>query len=103
MLPNTDDLTGDFYTEDFVFLLSLSEAERYVKEKEYAVCEPSEYAIGKGANDFLREECWWLRTPGSENGKCSVVDISGKPIRDGNLCWSDSVCVRPCFWLNLAD
>ena len=97
MLPNTDDLTGDFYTEDFVFLLSLSEAERYVKEKEYAVCEPSEYAIGKGANDFLREESWWLRTPGSENGKCSVVDISGKPIRDGNHCWSDTACVRPCF------
>ncbi|MCR5230284.1 MAG: leucine-rich repeat domain-containing protein [Solobacterium sp.] len=99
---NTDDPRGDRVTEDRVFLLSLSEAAQYVEGKEYAICQPSDYAIGRGADDILREEYWWLRTPGSGNRNGSIVDILGKPTKNGFTCTSESVCVRPCFWLDLS-
>ena len=90
-------------TEDQVFLLSVSEAEKYFKTDDERRCKPTEYAriMGAYSNSIHEGYCyWWLRSPGEFHCATGVeddgsVDYYGEP-SDRSDCG-----VRPALWVNL--
>lgn len=96
-------------TTDKVFLLSITEAEKYFMTDESRRCAPTAYAKVRGAftSDSYKTAsgeatcCWWLRSPGS------IQDCAAHVYRDGSVgCYGSSVyydddCVRPALWINL--
>lgn len=86
-------------TEDHVFLLSGSEAEKYLSGNE-TVTSPTEYALSKGAYTNEKGDCaWWLRSPGmNDNGPAyysSQGDI-GTRAHQGS---ETIIGVRPAVWI----
>ena len=96
-------------TTDKVFLLSITEANKYFKSDEARKCAPTDYAIAQGAwtNDSYktggRATCWWwLRSPGVYGS-----DLAARVLRSGNV-YFDGIdvnygggAVRPALWINL--
>ena len=75
-------------TTDKVFLLSITEANKYFKSDEARKCTPTDYTIAQGAwtiNSYKtggRAICWWwLRSPGNGSDRAGGV--------------------RPILWINL--
>ena len=98
-------------TTDKVFLLSITEANKYFKSDEARKCAPTDYAIAQGAwtNDSYktggRATCWWwLRSPGVYGS-----DFAARVLRSGNV-YFDGIdvnygggAVRPALWINLGS
>ena len=94
-------------TKDKIFLLSITEAEKYFNSADTRACMPTEYAVGQGTSKWIKHEngaCyWWLRSPGSFSHSAVIV------CDDGSLYYSgasvknnyDGVGVRPALWVNL--
>ena len=91
-------------TQDQVFLLSITEANKYFSSDSARQCKPTEYAVAGGAyvnspNDNCR---WWLRSPGgSQSGAAGVGSdggVSGGGI--GRIVDGYSA-VRPALWIDL--
>ena len=107
---NTD---GGNNTQDQVFLLSYTEANRYLdvtwgdSNNTKARVAPTAYAIANGAwayRDYQTADgetvgWWWLRSPGSLQSGAAVV-LFGGSLNDKNVS-GDNCVVRPAFWLNL--
>ena len=75
-------------TDDKIFLLSCSDAEKYMSEiKEYG--------------DIA--SWWWLRSPGVSNDSVSCVSSSGYISTKGNKISSDGGGVRPVLVLSLSE
>lgn len=54
-------------TDDHVFLLSASEAEKYLSDNE-TTTSPTQYALSQGAYTNDKGDCaWWLRSPGLDD------------------------------------
>ena len=109
---------GGNNTQDKVFLLSCSEANKYfnVVYWEYSGAEnntksriaPTAYAIAQGAYtsssyktaDGSASGWWWLRSPGSSSSSAAYVYSLGarynSDVNDVNI------AVRPAFWLDLS-
>lgn len=103
-LRNGDDLkygtTVGKDTEDHVFLLSASEAKRYLS-KEETLTSPTAYALSQGAYTNESGNCaWWLRSPGmSDDGPAyysSQGDI-GTRAHGGS---ETIIGVRPAVWIS---
>ena len=106
-------------TEDKVFLLSITETNRYFKTDEERMCVPTAYAKAHGAytsSDYTKggaATCWWwLRTPGKVGhyvfsddwmNLATNVDRDGGVISYGYDVNRDSGCVRPALWIDLGD
>lgn len=95
-------------TQDNVFLLSISEVQKYFSAGNARMCVPTEYAIAQGtytSDEFTvggRATCWWLlRSPGNSQGNAAGVDIDGSVGYYGRNVLTVSVCVRPALWINL--
>ena len=95
-------------TTDSVFLLSISEAEKYFVTNEARMCAPTEYAIAQGAETFNEfqvngeSSCWWwLRTSGAARGWASRVSYIGSVNVNGDYVVSEGYTVRPAMWLSL--
>ncbi len=93
-------------TQDKVFLLSVREAELYIRSKIKRQCCPTAYAWSRGANsrgpyhESYSQTCWWwLRTPGCSNKYAAGVDVSGNIRCVGMDVRSSGNCVRPALWL----
>ena len=84
-------------TEDKVFLLSYAEAMHYLPSADERVCQPTEFALAKGASAGQ----WWLRSPGKEINSIAGVN------RDGSYTSfhadMSSIMVRPCLWMDLSS
>ena len=113
----TEKTTGGNNTQDYIFLLSYAEANKYLGVQSYeeegadqnlkSRVAPTVYAIANGAftwDDYLTADgkpagWWWLRSPGDY--PYSATDV----FRDGSLNCGDvdhgSDVVRPAFWINL--
>ena len=84
-------------TFDHVFLLSISECERYIKGVYFEYCYPTEYAKG-AEKDF---KCYWLlRTPGGGEKMCArvcedTVSYYGVFVDD------TTNGIRPAIWISL--
>lgn len=90
-------------TQDQVFLLSITEANKYFSSDSARQCEPTDYAVANGAyvNSDNGNCWWWLRSPGDfQNNAASVIN-------DGNVRESGSSvnhgygAVRPALWIDL--
>ena len=109
--PIYDTQTGDD-TQDQVFLLSVTEAEKYLGGDAYQ-CLPTAYAVEQGAYGSDKVSIndsaicwWWLRTPGYEGDFAAVCDDgpigSGDSFSNyGNVVSYVGNCVRPALWINV--
>ena len=100
-------------TKDNVFLLSISEFEKYFASVKGIMCEGTEYARSKETNNPAQYFIWWLRTPGKSQDYASQVvyyGANGNPVANGGVsvdctkgCSPDEHCggVRPVMWVEL--
>ncbi len=107
-------------TQDQIFLLSLTEVQRYLSSSGARKCKATDYAIAKveerlgreidigiGYKPVDRENCaWWLRTPGEADGSASSVLPNGSKtwLMAGQTekyvdYWENAV--RPAMWIDL--
>ncbi len=112
--PEYDTAPGND-TKDNVFILSITEFQKYFATTKGIMSEGTKYAIAKEkrANDtfFL----WWLRTPGRTPDTASYVvyyGSNGNPVANGGAnvdctrgCSLEERCggVRPVIWADLTD
>ena len=90
-------------TEDRVFLLSTSEAWKYLPAHLNRVLAPTPYAKESGvlARGYYDSCSWWLRSPGSNSNNAAdvsfddVINDFGDNVNRGNC----AVC--PALWINL--
>ena len=90
-----------------VFLLSTSDAYKYMGTDEARRCVPTAYAIAKGAITSSsyqvdgNDTCgWWLRTPYSSNYHAAVITIDGAVSTLDVDIWLIYYGVRPALWID---
>ncbi len=88
-------------TQDYVFLLSISEAEQYFDSNGDRLAEATDYAILQGAVPNSGYVWWWLRTPGVDTDHSAAVSHVGGMYRSGDRVSRNDWGVRPCIWINL--
>ena len=88
-------------TQDQVFLLSITEANKYFSSDSARQCEPTDYAVANGA-DVYNDNClWWLRSPGYIQDDAAFVDTDGDVYEFGCYGDDDDLAVRPALWIEL--
>lgn len=88
--------------EDYVFLLSYSEAEKYFKSDADRQCPISDTAKNNGGKDFSGNCQWWLRTSGVyKNSFIFVKDDGSYQITTRNTGSQTEVCVRTAMWVTI--
>ena len=94
-------------TTDNVFLLSISEAEKYLEGTGKMKCAPTPYALAQGGEvmDNYKVDgkatCeWWLRSPGSESKEAAYVWFDGK-VHESGANVAVFLAVRPAVWVKL--
>ncbi len=95
-------------TADQVFLLSITEVDRYLDSEEKTKCAPTEFAVSQGTELSYtykvngKATCWWwLRSPGNISRSAAGVSSGGAVDYIGNNVNIDHVAVRPALWVNL--
>lgn len=90
-------------TQDRVFLLSVSEANKYFTSYSLRQCEPTAYTVANGADVYGDNgKCWWwLRTPGARNTFAVEILYSGDVFAYGAVVSEDYYAVRPALWIDL--
>lgn len=95
-------------TQDKVFLLSITEAEKYFSSDFERRCEATAYTEAQGAYTAEFTSCdWWLRSPGGLQDFVAYVSLSedfivGGDVREyGYDVSNGSYAVRPALWINL--
>ena len=90
-------------TQDQIFLLSISEVNRYFKSDEDRKCIPTEYAVNNGCDVYSSDKTcfWWLRSPGMCPSYAAYVFMSGFVDWRGDGVNVDTIAVRPALWINL--
>ncbi len=90
-------------SNDYVFLLSLTEISKYFKTDKSRSCLPTEYARKNYIEDISADEgCrWWSRTPGfTQKIVASIKDDS--TINYYGLYAFDMAFVRPAMWIDIS-
>lgn len=97
-------------TQDKVFLLSITEANRYFKTDEERMCVPTAYAKANGTymnSSYTKggiATCWWwLRSPGLFQYLAADVYRDGGVISRGYSINNGHGGVRPAMWIELGD
>ena len=89
-------------TQDRVFLLSITEANKYFSSDSARQCKPTDYAVANGAWESNSGICWWwLRSPGYSQGRAANVYSGGDGYGDGDWVNDDGYAVRPALWIDL--
>ncbi len=89
-------------TQDKIFLLSISEADKFLSYDKRRQCKGTDYCYIQGAVEDYNGACfWWLRTSGYGGshfaclvGRNGYVDKCGKYV-------DKSYGIRPALWVNL--
>lgn len=103
-LENGDDLgygtkVGE-NTEDHVFLLSASEAEKNLTTEE-TVTAPTAYALSQGAYTNADGNCaWWLRSPGMSDEGPAYYSSQGEIGTRAHKGSESIIGVRPAVWVS---
>ena len=79
-------------TTDKVFLLSISEVNKYFKSA-------SERRLKRKKSEGF-EVLWWLRSPGADGRCAAAVNEKGSIEYNGNFTFAD-FSIRPAIWINL--
>ena len=90
-------------TEDQVFLLSITEANKYFGSDSARQCKPTDYAVANGAGDNSSSDnsYWWLRSPGKNRVCAAYVFIGGGISEMGSGITNHTFVVRPAMWIDL--
>ncbi len=89
-------------TQDQVFLLSITEVNKYFSSNSARQCKPTDYAVANGAWERDSGNCWWwLRSPGFDQLHAAYVDIDGDVDEIGGSVDYDVDAVRPALWIDL--
>lgn len=65
-------------TQDQVFLLSITEVNKYFSSDSARLCKPTDYAVANGVGENDSGNCWWwLRSPGVYQGSAAYVHRDG--------------------------
>ena len=98
--PNNSTNPGNA-TQDQVFLLSITEANKYFGSDSARQCKPTDYAVANGTWESGSGNCWWwLRSPGVIQGYAAHVYDDGDVYENGNNVIGD-IAVRPALWISL--
>ncbi len=97
--------SGGSATDDKVFLLSASEAEKYFETDGARMANCTEYALSRNGDSALRNNVtqssyWWLRTPGIFDYDAMYVHYTGSLSSDGMAAANVIGGVRPVMWVN---
>ena len=89
-------------TQDQVFLLSITEANKYFNSDSARQCKPTEYAFSNGANiNRSNGNCRWrLRSPGINPTNAVHVDYGGGVYATGFEVQMGGIAVRPALWID---
>ena len=88
--------------EDYVFLLSYSEAEKYFKSDSDRKCPISETAKNNGGKELGGYCRWWLRTNAVYKNSFIIVERDGSyRTNSGTSGNQTEVCVRPAMWVTI--
>lgn len=88
--------------QDQVFLLSITEANKYFSSDSARQCKPTDYAVANGAWESDRGNCWWwLRSPGFNQSSAAGVYDDGDVSERGVTVNSGIDAVRPALWIDL--
>lgn len=100
--PEFDSNPGNA-TQDKIFLLSISEVEKYFTVDSDRLCKATNYACANGV--YVNNEngyCFWsLRTPGEYQRYVSRVDSLGYVYHRGNPVSSSRNGIRPAMWIEI--
>ncbi len=104
-------------TQDKVFLLNITEANKYFSYDSTRQCEATAYAEAQGAHvSSSNGNCWWwLRSPGIHQDKAAMVDFDGEVSEIGISVDYDGevdgfgfrvnysyLAVRPVLWIDIS-
>ena len=96
-------------TQDYLFLLSISEANTYFSSEKSRCCQPTWFAATQGASYAKSNKNrgqWWLRTPGHRQDFATYVGSGGNISEAGNGVTgsaknTSSTGVRPAMWIEI--
>ena len=89
-------------TQDQVFLLSITEANKYFGSDSARQCKSTDYAVANGAWESDGGNCWWwLRSPGYNQGNAALVSSVGGVGEGGGDVSLSNYAVRPALWIDL--
>ena len=91
-------------TQDKVFLLSITEANKHFSSDSARQCKPTEYAVAGGAYviSYYVNYGWWLRSPGYIQNNAAYVFIDGDVSEHGLDVLNDDGAVRPALWIDFS-
>ena len=92
-------------TTDKIFLLSITEVEKYLSSGKDRLCVPTAYAEKNGCYADLEESTcsWWLRSPGFSNATAAYVGKDGDLFNKGVPVTLKNRAVRPAMWINIGS
>ena len=92
-------------TTDKVFLLSITEVNKYFSSDSARQCSATAYAKAQGAyTNTSNGNCWWwLRSCGYDSDHAACVSIGGSVGSYGINVSISSDAVRPALWINLGS
>ncbi len=87
-------------TEDWIFALSISEAQTYFGSSADRKCQPTAYALSVGVAEEYGNCKWWMRSPGF------IQNYAAHAWADGNIHFDGAgvdayLAVRPSMWVEL--
>ncbi len=89
-------------TEDKVFLLSITDANKYFSSGSDRECQGTTYCYAQGVSKGSNDNCrWWLRSPGFGSDCAAIVGSDGSVHSHGYDVDNDNNAVRPALWINL--
>ncbi len=90
-------------TQDQVFLLSITEADKYFVFNNARQCKPTDYAVANGAWESDSGNCWWwLRSPAFNQKSAAYVVSNGYVVEVGHAVDLSDHAVRPALWIDLS-
>ena len=89
-------------TTDKVFLLSITEINKYFSSYSARQCQGTAYCYAQGAYKTDNGNCWWwLRSPGGISDYAAYVYDDGYVRSSGDLVTYVNDAVRPALWIDL--
>lgn len=98
--PEYDTSPGNS-TWDQVFLLSITEANKYFSSDSARQCQETSYCYAQGSHKYKSNCFWWLRSPGHLSSRAAGVFTGGSVDHGGLSVDNGSLPVRPALWINL--
>ena len=88
-------------TQDKIFVLSISEVNKYFASDNERKCEPTKYGYYTCGISAPNGTCqWWLRNPGMSAAYAATVGHNGDVVMWGTYV-TNSCAVRPAMWVDL--